>query len=160
MRKYSLYSVARIDDWILEIWMVSLYGLDKIQTNKKLINTSHQWVICKMKSWMNWLIFQCFTIQFLLSKVRLILVPKFPKLPKKGCFICMYYAMSYLLEFLVWFYPWIFEKISVYGGYFMCLAELYWKIMIVLLYGNVYSVSSINHCKVRRWISTMREKVK
>jgi hypothetical protein len=32
------------------------------------------------------------------------------------------------LSFFIGFYSWILEKISIYGSYLMCLAELYWRL--------------------------------
>ena len=51
--EYSLYSVAGIDDWILQIWMMFPYGLDELQTDKELIHVSHEGIVRKSESWMN-----------------------------------------------------------------------------------------------------------
>ena len=82
------------------------------------------------------------------------------ELPQECRCICMHHSMSYLLEFLIWFYPWISEEISIYGRDLVCLAELYWYTMVVLPYGGIYSFSSIDYCKVRAGISSMRQIVK
>ena len=41
----------------------------------------------------------------------------------------------------------------------MCLAELYGCMWIVFVYGSIYTISSINHCKERWWISRVSKMV-
>lgn len=147
MREYSLYSVTGIDDRILQIWIISLYDLDEIQTDEELIYASHERIICKMKPWMNWFISKCFYVQFLLLEVCIIFLSEGLELPKKGGFICIHHSMSYLFENSIGFSSWIFQEVSIYGSYLVCLAELYGCIMVVFLYSCIYSIPSINHSK-------------
>lgn len=100
VREYSLNSIARIDDGILQAWVASLYSLDEVQTGEELISTSCERIIGKMKSWMNGLISfssfrsQCFYIQFLLPKVCIIFLSECLELPEKRRLICIHHSMS------------------------------------------------------------------
>ncbi len=157
MREYTFYSITGINDWILEVWMVLLYCLDEIKTDEDLIYVPHERVIGVMKSWMDISLFQCSYIQFLFPEVCIVLLSKFLELPEKCSLICMDHSMSNLFEKFIGFYSRILQEISVYGSYLMCLAYLYWKIMVVFLYSLGNTISSINHGKERRWVSSMRE---
>lgn len=157
MRKYSLYSVTGIDDWILKTRMILLECLDRVQTYEELINTSHEWIISKMKSWMNWFVSKSFQVQFLMSKVCIIFLSIVFELPKEGGLICIHHSMSYFFEDFVGFYSWILEKVSIYGCNLMCLAKLYGCIGIVFLYGCIYPISSIDHSKERWRIARVRK---
>ena len=106
---------------------------------------------------MNISLFQRSYIQFLFPEICIIFLSELFELPKEGSSICDYYSMSNLFENLIGFYSWVLEKVPIYGCYLMRLAELYWSMRIVFVYGSVYSVSSINHCKERRRISRMRQ---
>lgn len=113
-----------------------------------------------MKSGMNILIFQCLSIQFLLSEVIIMCISELLELPQECRVICIDHSMSDFFQSFVGFYSWILEKISIYSCDFMCLAELYGYTMVVSVYSSIYSLSSIDHCKVRWWISSMRQIVK
>ena len=76
MREDSFYSVTRIDDRVLESWMILLYCLDEIQTYEELISTSHEGIIGKMVSWVYILVFESFYVQFLFSEVSIISTSK------------------------------------------------------------------------------------
>lgn len=109
---------------------------------------------------MDILIFESFSVQFLLPEVIIIPVSKLFELPKESSLLCIYHSMCYLLEFFVRLNSWVFEEVSIYSGYLMCLAELYWCTAVVFVYGCIYPISSINHSKVRVWISSMRQIMK
>ena len=109
---------------------------------------------------MDILVFQGFYVQLLLSKILIISLSELFELPQECRSICIYHSMCYLFENFVGFYLRILQEISIYGGDFMCLAELYWQSMVVFMYGSIYSVSSIDHGKVRVWISSTRHIVK
>ena len=104
------------------------------------------------ESWMNIVISKSLCIQFSNFKILDVLLFEFFQPPEESCLVCSYHIMSYSLEFSVWFYLWMFQKISINGCNLVRLTDLNWY-LVEITNNSFHSISSINHCKMRLWIS-------
>lgn len=72
--------------------------------------------------------------------------------PNECCFVCSRHIMSNSLEFSVRFNSRMFQEISINRRNFVRLAYLH-RNFVEITDDSLYSASSINHCKMRLWVS-------
>lgn len=105
-----------------------------------------------MKSRMSTFVFKCLVIKYFRPKIFFVVLTKSFEHPNKGYFVSSHHIMGDALELPMRFESWMFEKIPIGCGNFVRLADLYWNI-IEIVNDRLYSISSINHGKMRLWIS-------
>ena len=104
------------------------------------------------KSWMNITISESLCIKFSDFKILDVLLFEFFQPPNECYFVCSRHIMSNSLQLSIWFNSWMFQEISIDSCNLVRLTNLNRNI-VEITNDSFYSVSSVNHCKMRFWIS-------
>ena len=101
---------------------------------------------------MNEAVSESLCIKFFDFKIFNVLSLEFFQPPDESCFVGANHIVGNSFEFSVRFYPWMFQKISINRSNFVRLTDLHGNI-IEITDDSFHSISSVNHCKMRLWIS-------
>lgn len=91
-------------------------------------------------------------IKFSNLKILDVLLFEFFQPPDEGYLIRSRHIVGNFLEYSIWFNSWMFQKISINRSNFVRLANLYGN-LIKITNNSFHSISSVNHSKIRSWIS-------
>ena len=151
MRENAFYSIRSVD--------ILIDYRNGIKRYKYSIHITNKGLVSKMEPRMNESVSESLSVKFTNFKVFRVLSSKGFEHPCECWFIRTNHIVSNLFELTIWFQSRMLQKIAINSCYLMRLTDLHGNI-VVTPYSRFYTISSIDHSKVRIRIFSLSQCLK